>query len=85
MEAPEPIELPSPDDPAEALPAVVALRRAADRLENAAVESAIEQGWTWTRIAQTLGVSRQAVHKRHRKRLPVAIDLKHQKRGTDDS
>ena len=61
--------LPDPKDPAAALPAVVALRAAADRLENAAVRHAVEQGWTWTAIAQTLGVTRQAVHKRHRKRL----------------
>ena len=58
-------ELPIPDDPAGALAAVVALRRLADRLEHAAVDQAVEDGWTWAQIAEALGVTRQAVHKRH--------------------
>lgn len=57
--------IPPPDDPAEALAAVVALRRLADQLERAAVTRAIEQGWTWAGLADALGVSRQAVHKKH--------------------
>ncbi len=62
-------EIPDPSDPAAALAAVVALRRTADRLELAAVRCAVEQGWTWARIAEELGVSRQAVHKRYAHRL----------------
>ncbi len=58
-------ELPTPDDPAEALAAVVALRRMADRLERAAVVIAIGEGWTWAQVAQALGVTRQAAHKKH--------------------
>ncbi len=58
-------DLPIPDDPADALAAVVALRRLADRLEHAAVERAVGDGWTWAQIAEALGVTRQAVHKRH--------------------
>jgi transcriptional regulator with GAF, ATPase, and Fis domain len=58
-------EIPSPEDPAEALAAVVALRRLADRLERAAVARAIEEGWTWAQVAEALGVTRQAAHKRH--------------------
>jgi Homeodomain-like domain len=61
-------EIPSPEDPAAALAAVVALRRLADRLERAAVARAIEQGWTWAQVAQALGVTRQAAHKRHASR-----------------
>lgn len=57
--------IPSPDKPAEALAAVVALRLIADRLERKAVKKAIEQGWTWAQIAEALGVTRQAAHKRH--------------------
>lgn len=53
-----------PDDPEEALAAVVALRRLADTLERRAVRSALGQGWSWARIAQALGVSKQAAHKR---------------------
>ena len=58
------IDLPSPDQPEEALAAVVALRRLADQLERAAVANAIRQGWTWAQVADALGVSRQAAHKR---------------------
>ena len=56
--------LPSPDDPEQALAAVVALRRLADSLERRAVISAMDQGWSWTMIAQALGVSKQAAHRR---------------------
>ena len=56
--------LPRPDDPAEALAAVVALRLAADKLERQAVIRALDQGWTWAQIAEALGISRQAAHKR---------------------
>ena len=58
-----------PKDPAEGLAAVVALRRLADRLEAGQVERAIVDGWSWQEIAAALGVSRQAVHKKHAKRL----------------
>lgn len=59
------LTVPSPDDPAEALAAVVSLRRLAEQLERAAVARAIEQGWTWAQVAEALGVTRQAAHKRH--------------------
>jgi DNA-directed RNA polymerase specialized sigma24 family protein len=58
-----------PRDPAEGLAAVVALRQLADRLEAGQVERAIGEGWSWAEIAAALGVSRQAVHKKHAKRL----------------
>ncbi len=60
---------PGPEDPADGLAAVIALRRLADRLEAAAVERAIRGGWSWTKVAAALGVTRQAVHKKHAKRL----------------
>ena len=56
-------------DPAVGLRAVAALRRLADRLEAGQVERAVREGWSWTEIAAALGVSRQAVHKKHAKRL----------------
>jgi hypothetical protein len=56
-------------DPAAGLAAVVALRRLADRLEDAEVERALRDGWTWALVAEALGVTRQAVHKKHAKRL----------------
>jgi DNA-directed RNA polymerase specialized sigma24 family protein len=57
---------PSPQD---ALAAVVALRRLADRVEDDAVRRAYGAGWTWAQIAEALGVTRQAVHKKHAKRV----------------
>lgn len=62
---PGPITLPPADDPAAALAAVVSLRLMADRLERAAVAAALAQGWSWAQVAEALGVSKQAAHKRH--------------------
>ncbi len=62
-------QIPDPTDTDEALAAVVSLRRSADRLELAAVQAAIDRGWTWAEIAQALGVTRQAVHKKYAKRI----------------
>ncbi|MGZ4430682.1 MAG: hypothetical protein ACXVYV_03445 [Gaiellales bacterium] len=59
----------SPVDPADGLAAVVALRRLAERLETAQVEQAMRDGWSWSEVAEALGVTRQAVHKKHAKRL----------------
>ncbi len=56
-------------DPAEQLASAVALRRLADRLEDEGVERAVRAGWGWARIAEALGVTRQAVHKKHAKRI----------------
>lgn len=39
------VDIPGPEDPPEALAVVVPLRRLADRLELAAVQAAIDQGW----------------------------------------
>ena len=50
----------------------MALRRHADRLEAAEVERALREGWTWAEVAEALGVTRQAVHKKHAKRLAAA-------------
>jgi hypothetical protein len=51
--------------PADQLAAVVALRELADQLEDAGVEVALRDGWSWTEVAEALGVTRQAVHKKH--------------------
>ena len=59
-------------DPADALAAVAALRRLADQLEDSAVESAMRAGWSWPQLAEALGVTRQAVHKKHAQRLIAA-------------
>jgi predicted transcriptional regulator len=52
-------------DPAVGLRAVRALRTLVERLEALQVENARDQGWTWEQIAHLLGVTRQAVHKKH--------------------
>ena len=66
------LDLSSPDDPADGLAAVVALRRLAEQLEAAEVEHAMRAGWSWPEVAEALGVTRQAVHKKHVKRLIAA-------------
>jgi DNA-directed RNA polymerase specialized sigma24 family protein len=58
-----------PQDPREGLEAVVALRRLLEALEAAQVENAVLAGWSWAQVAALLGVSKQAVHKKHAKRL----------------
>jgi DNA-directed RNA polymerase specialized sigma24 family protein len=52
-------------DPRTGLRAVAALRRLLEQLESTQVSSARAQGWSWQEIADVLGVSRQAVHKKH--------------------
>jgi hypothetical protein len=59
-------------DIADQLAAVGALRRLADRVEDAAVERAMRSGWSWPEVAEALGVTRQAVHKKHAERLIAA-------------
>jgi DNA-directed RNA polymerase specialized sigma24 family protein len=58
-----------PEDPRRGLEAVVALRRTLEALEAAQVANAFVAGWTWAQIAEVLGVSKQAVHKKHAKRI----------------
>ena len=52
-------------DPVVGLRAVAALRRLLETLETLQVVNARDQGWSWQQIATALGVSRQAVHKKH--------------------
>ncbi len=52
-------------DPAVGLQAVRALRALVERLEALQVARARDLGWSWQEIAGLLGVSRQAVHKKH--------------------
>jgi len=58
-----------PEDPRGGLEAVVALRRTLEALEAAQVENAFVAGWSWAKIAEVLGVSKQAVHKKHARRI----------------
>ena len=52
-------------DPEIGLAAVASLRALLESLEDLQVRNAREQGWSWQRIAAALGVSKQAVHKKH--------------------
>ena len=52
-------------EPAIGLAAVAALRALLESLEALQVDNARERGWSWQQIAQALGVSKQAVHKKH--------------------
>lgn len=51
--------------PEEGLPAIATLRRELDALERHHVATAFVQGWSWSEVAKTLGVSKQAAHKKH--------------------
>lgn len=52
-------------DPRVGLRAVAALRKLVERLEALQVSNARAQGWSWEQIGAGLGVSKQAVHKKH--------------------
>jgi hypothetical protein len=52
-------------DPEVGLRAVASLRVLLESLEELQVRNAREQGWSWQQVADSLGVSRQAVHKKH--------------------
>lgn len=54
-------------DPAEGLRAVAALRRLSERLEAEQVAAARNLGWSWQEIGDALGVTRQTVHRKHRR------------------
>ena len=56
------------DDPLEALNAIAELRRELDRLEAVTVRRARNLGLSWHVVAVSLGVTRQAVHKRYGRR-----------------
>ena len=56
------------DDPGRGRRAVRSLRELADRLEALQVARARDLGWSWQEIADALGVTRQAVHKKHGRR-----------------
>jgi Clp amino terminal domain, pathogenicity island component len=53
----------------DALRAVAALRRELDRLESLHVAAAVHAGWSWSRVARELGVTKQAAHRKHAQRV----------------
>lgn len=56
-------------DPEVGLTAVVALRQLVEVLEELQVDNARAQGWSLRDIARRLGVTKQAVHYKHGRRL----------------
>jgi hypothetical protein len=58
----------SSGDPQVGLAAVASLRILLEQLEQLQVDNARRHGWSWQDIARVLGVSRQAVHKKHGRR-----------------
>lgn len=60
-------------DPRAGLRAVASLRTLADVLELRQVEAALRAGMSWQAIADALGVTRQAVHKKHSRRIDPTI------------
>lgn len=60
-------------DPKAGLRAVASLRVLADTLELRQVEAALRAGMKWQEIADALGVTRQAAHKKHAKRVDPTI------------
>ena len=56
------------DDPRRALAAAAELRRQAERLQDTAVRRARVAGLTWAEIAEHLGVTKQAAHRKYRGR-----------------
>ncbi|MDI6101497.1 helix-turn-helix domain-containing protein [Actinoplanes sp. NEAU-A12] len=58
-------------DPRVGLRAVVALRRLLEGLERLQVANARAKGWSWQEIADALEVTRQGVHKKHARLLPM--------------
>lgn len=52
-------------EPAIGLAAVATLRDLLEELEELHVDNARAMGWSWQAIAESLGVTRQSVHKKH--------------------
>jgi len=69
-------------DPSVGLRAVAALRRLVEQLEDLQVDNARRQGWSWSDIAGAIGVSKQAVHRKHARR---AAGARHLVPGPDSS
>jgi hypothetical protein len=61
-------------DPALGLRAVAALRGLVERLEDLQVQNARDHGWSWADIAGAVGVSKQAMHRKHAGRLASEPD-----------
>lgn len=68
-------------DPQAGLRAVASLRVVTETLEFRQVEAALRAGLSWQGVADALGVSRQAVHKKYAKRIDSAIEVPRRRRS----
>lgn len=68
------------DDPKKGLQAVASLRELVSTLELRQVEAALGSGMSWKDIAQCLGVTRQAVHKKYATRIDPGIAVPRRKK-----
>lgn len=59
------VESPEPDGVLAELATLVGERRELERRESVLVRKARNQGIVWEQVAAALGVSKQAVHKKH--------------------
>ncbi|HTT90515.1 MAG TPA: hypothetical protein VMF65_13270 [Acidimicrobiales bacterium] len=62
------VEGASSNNPEVGLRAVASLRALTERLEVLQVDNAWKLGWSWQDIADRLGVTKQAVHRKHARR-----------------
>lgn len=60
-------------DPRAGLRAVSSLRTLTERLELAQVEAGLRAGMSWQEVAEALGVTRQAVHKKYARKIDPTI------------
>jgi hypothetical protein len=67
--------------PGEGLRAVASLRLLVESWEFQQVEAALRAGFGWGHVAELLGVSRQAVHKKYSNRIDPTIDVPRRRRG----
>ncbi|SCY57342.1 hypothetical protein SAMN05216488_2364 [Microbacterium sp. LKL04] len=80
MDTPRAIDVASDTtDPRAGLRAVASLRILADTLELRQVEAALRTGMSWQGVADALGVTRQAVHKKYAKRIDPTIEVPRRK------
>ena len=68
-------ELAATAGPTEALRAVANLRKRLDQVEAAQVDAALKTGYSWRLIAEAIGISRQAAHRKHAPRVAAAAKL----------
>ncbi|MFS0704433.1 hypothetical protein AB6N23_07920 [Cellulomonas sp. 179-A 9B4 NHS] len=68
-------------DPLTGLRAVSSLRVLVESYELRQVEAALRAGMSWQEVADALGVTRQAVHKKYAKRIDPTISVPRRNRA----